>query len=180
MKVLPRTLASLPVRIVLLSYLSLAVAAAEDANSADIAAAAVQSEVEAITRAKDAVRSGRHDDADGLLRGKGKGEFEHKSDGAVIARRAAAVCGWLQNENEYGRAIKLAERTIRHLAKMNERSDADRAERLYWEAWLTAEVLDRKSDAIALLREAEKLAPEDERVTDLALRLVSAVNEFGR
>lgn len=164
----------------LTSCLSITLAA--NASSAAEASAAddVQNEIRAVAQAREAAKQGRDGDADAFLREKGKGEFGAKGDSVLLARRAAAVCGWLQNENEYDRAIKLAERTIHQLAKMTERSAEDRAERLYWEAWLEAEVLDRKTKAIALLRQAEKLAPEDERATDLHLQLVAAVAEFGR
>jgi hypothetical protein len=52
-------------------------------------------------------------------------------------------------------------------------------DRLYWEACLETYVLDHKARALSLLRAAEKLRPADERVTDLELPLVAALNSFG-
>ena len=97
----------------------------------------------------------------------------------LLARRAMALCGRLQNEDEYARASRLAVRVLAKLATLKEITDTAREERLYWEACLEAQILDHKVRAIALLRAAEKLAPDDSRVTDLELPLVAAVNSFG-
>jgi len=60
----------------------------------------------------------------------------------LLARRTMAVCGWLQNDNEYGRAMKVAQRALKQLATMKENNDTDREERLYWEALLEGRILD--------------------------------------
>lgn len=98
----------------------------------------------------------------------------------AYAKRAAEVCAWLCNDNEYGKARVLASHAVVNLGKMDEATDGDRLERLYWEAWMEGEVLDRKERAIDLLNQAEKLAPEDDRIVELKLRLVAAIAEFGR
>jgi len=98
----------------------------------------------------------------------------------LLARRAMILCGWLQNEGERARAAKIATRALAHLAKFTESTDADREERLYWEACLEARILDHKARAVALLRAAEALNPDDERVIDLELPLVAALTSFGR
>jgi hypothetical protein len=108
------------------------------------------------------------------------GRLAAKPRSLLLAQRTAIVCGLLQNADEWERASHLAERAIRRLALLTEENDADRAERLYWEAWIEARVLDRKVRAIELLQAAEKLAPNDERITSLALTLVASVVEFGR
>lgn len=98
----------------------------------------------------------------------------------TLARRAMAVCGWLRNDNEPARAMRLAERVVERLATMKESSTADRVERLYWEAMLLSGILDRKAEALALLQEAEELAPDDDRILQCELQLAQALAEFGR
>lgn len=105
---------------------------------------------------------------------------EGGSASAVLARRAMAVCGWLRNDNEHGRALRLAERVVARIAPMRETSDGDRVERLYWEAMLLGDVLDRKAEALARLLEAEALAPEDDRILQSAQQLAQALGAFGR
>jgi hypothetical protein len=104
---------------------------------------------------------------------------DKRAQSAVLARRAVHACGWLRNDNEHGRAQALAQRVIALLARMTEVETADRAERLYWEAWLEAEILGNRKRAIELALEAEKLAPDDERIAEDAYRWASAVAEFG-
>ena len=140
----------------------------------------LQQEFKLITAARVAASRDDAADAEAQLLGKGLGELALKPSGLMLARRTAIVCGLLQNAGEWERASQLAERSVRRLALLSEANDADRAERLYWEAWIEARVLDRKVRAIELLRTAEKLAPDDERITSLALTLVAAVVEFGR
>ena len=98
---------------------------------------------------------------------------------ALFARRAAMLCACLQNEDDRPRALNVARRIVAQLASLQESTDDDREERLYWEACLEAHILDHKVRAIALLRTAEKIRPNDARVTDLELSLVSALNAFG-
>ncbi len=98
---------------------------------------------------------------------------------AVVARRAAHACGWLRNDNEYMAAERLARHAIQQLARMSEDDEASRAERLYWEAWLEAEVLGNRKRAVDLALEAEKLAPDDERILGDSYRWAKALAEFG-
>jgi hypothetical protein len=93
----------------------------------------------------------------------------------ALARRAAAVCGWLHNDNDLPRARKLARKAIAALAPLKETTPADHVERLYWEAWLEAQILDRRDRAVRLLEEARTLAPEDERISSLELGLLNSV-----
>jgi len=143
------------------------------------AAAAVQMEVNLIAAAHLAAKSDDASTTDAQLAGAGLGEFATKPASVLLARRAAAVCGWLQNENDYGRAITLANRVTQQLASLSESTDADHEERLYWEAWLRGRALDQKVTAVALLQAAEKLKPDDVRVLDLEWPLVAAINAFG-
>jgi hypothetical protein len=139
----------------------------------------VQSEVAIITAARNSARLG--DDPSVDLRLAAEAGFAGKeAPGVLLARRAAGVCGWLCNDNERGRAIKIAERVVRLLADMHEDSDSDRVERFYWEAWLEGEILNHKARALALLQEAEKLAPNDPRILDDELRWAQALGEFAK
>ncbi len=98
----------------------------------------------------------------------------------TLARRAVGVCGWLRNDNEYGRAMRLAERVLQRLAGMSESNDTDRVERLYWESVLLAGILGRKADALVKLQEAERLAPDDDRILQSEQQLAQALGSFGR
>lgn len=148
------------------------------AAATDNPALAVAAEREAIDHAYAAERSGRDAVADTHLASAGKGEWAGNRTGMLLARRTAAVCGLLRNAGEYVRAEQLATRVIRQLAKLAEQNDADRAERLFWEAWMEAEVLAHQERALSLLKTAEKLAPEDGRVIELELRLVTAATPW--
>ena len=98
----------------------------------------------------------------------------------LIARRTMAVCGWLQSDNEYGRAMKLAQNVVTLLGNMKETTATDHEERLYWEGLLEGWVLDQKARAIELLEAARKLNPDDDRVLELEHEMVAAVAAFGR
>jgi hypothetical protein len=97
----------------------------------------------------------------------------------LLARRAVTVCGWLQNDQEHGRAMKLARSVLNSLAKMKESTDADHEERLYWEALLEGRVLGQKAVAVAILEEARKICPDDDRVLELDHEFAAALNAFG-
>jgi len=98
----------------------------------------------------------------------------------LLARRAMSVCSLLQSDNEYGRAMRLAEDTLARLADMQETTDADRVERLYWEALLEGWVLDQKAQAVVTLEAARKIKPDDDRILDLEHDLTKALSAFGR
>jgi hypothetical protein len=91
---------------------------------------------------------------------------------ATLARRAVAVCGWLQADNEYGRAAKVARRTLARIDSATGQKPVAAAdvERVYWEAILAGRMLDRLSTAIDLLDSALKVAPNDDRLLDLKLQ----------
>jgi hypothetical protein len=108
------------------------------------------------------------------------GRAHEAATSVVLARRAVEVCAWLRNDNEYGTAMRVAERVLQRLAAMREETDADRVERLYCESILLAEFLDRKAEALAVLQAAEKLAPDDDRLLSRQLQLAEALAEFGR
>ena len=95
--------------------------------------------------------------------------------GVELARRAVMVCGWLQNDNCYGRAQKIARRALAFLARIDLPQRADLVERLYWEAWLHGKVLDEKATAVAQLEQARAIAPDDPRILDLDLELTAAL-----
>jgi len=156
--------------------LACALYGAKTANAA--ATDEVRAEVALIAAAKHAAKV--DDDlgverqlASGLVRG------QRQAPGVVLARRAAAVCGWLQNDGDYGRAMRVARRAIRALAAYAEETDRDRATRLYWEAWLEGEVLDHRARALELLQGAAKLAPDDDHILAAAQRWASVLAEFG-
>lgn len=95
--------------------------------------------------------------------------------GVELARRAATICGWLQNDNRYGRARQVARRALAFLARIDPPLGADLVERLYWEAWLHGKVLDEKPVAVSQLEQARALAPDDQRILDLDLELTAAL-----
>ena len=136
----------------------------------------VQKEMALITKAHHAARADDDDTADAQI---GTAGDLHVAPSVLLARRAMTVCGWLQNDNEYGRANKVAQRALKRLADMKENNDKDREERLYWEAALEGRILDHKRVAIKLLATAEKLIPNDTRVLDLERELTPAVAQFG-
>jgi hypothetical protein len=136
-------------------------------------------EVAVVTRAHDAALKDDAAGADAQLASASR-FTSGLAPSVVLARRAVEVCGWLQNENHYGRAMKVAQRAVKRLSSMREDNDADRAERLYWEALLQGHMLDEKVQAIALLDQARALRPDDDRILDLNLELSAAVAEFGR
>lgn len=107
------------------------------------------------------------------------GLFGSAASTVSLARRAAAVCGWLENDNRYDLAIALANRVLPQLTSAAEASTSDREERLYWQGWLQGKVIDNKAAAITTLKAAEQLSPQDERVVDLELEMVLAVQNFG-
>lgn len=154
--------------------------AQEPALDVEDASAVIREELRLVRAVRDAVKQDDDTLLSSALSTVGRGVFGRSASSVSVARRAAMACGELRNENDYVRASKLASRAIQQLAKLEETTDTDRAERLYWEAWMEANVLDRKLRAIELLRTAEKFAPADERIIELQLRLVSAVAEFGR
>jgi len=139
---------------------------------------AAEREVEIVAAARQAAR--RDDDRrlDAELRAMPASE-ETAAASVVLARRTAALCAWLRNDNEGERAARFAQRTIQQLSSMEEANDADRVERLYWEAWLEAEMLGHRRRALALLQAAEKLAPNDDRILATQLQLAQALAEFG-
>jgi len=144
------------------------------ANALDVAR-----EVNLASIAHSAALQGDNVGADDILTESGKLE-QQAGASAILARRAASVCAWLRNDNEYGRAARLAERMIGRLSALTETNDADRVERLYWEACLEGNILDHKARALELLREAEKLAPDDPRILEDELRWAQALAEFGK
>lgn len=98
----------------------------------------------------------------------------------AMARRSATACAWLCNQNQYGDAMVLARRTIADLAELREGSPADRAERLFWEAWLNAEVLGDRTTALALLKTARNAAPQDKHLEEYTERIAKILETFGR
>lgn len=140
----------------------------------------LQNESLAIAAAHEAARSDDDVGADAQLNRSAIGALAELPASVVLAQRATAVCACLWNENDRARAARVARRTIARLAAMSESTDADRAERLIWEATLEAQFLDDKKQALALLQVAEKLAPEDERITRMEAGLVAALMAFGK
>jgi hypothetical protein len=126
--------------------------------------AAVQEEVDLIAAAHNAAQQDNDSIVDTKLAA-APHTLLKSVDGILLARRTAAVCAWLRNDLEFERAKKLARKAVRQLERIAVTgSDADRVERLYWEAWLWAEGLDEKKNALRLLAEAEKLIPDDPRL----------------
>ncbi len=137
----------------------------------------VRIELEVIAKAHQAARKGDDASADVQLAASTALDV---APSVLLARRAMAVCGRLQNDNEYARANKVAQRALRRLAHMKENNDQDRVERLYWEALLDGRILDHKAVAIERLEEAKTLIPDDERVVDLRREFAASMAQFGR
>ena len=137
----------------------------------------VQIETALIARARNAALCGDENGTDAELMT--PGAERNIAPSVLLARRTMAVCGWLQNDNEFARAKKLAQRAIRRLASMQESNDGDRAERLYWEALLEGRILDRRKVALERLAAAKKLKPGDERVLALDGEFTAAMAQFG-
>lgn len=156
-------------------------ARAADSNTPPAASSTdpVQIETALIVKAHAAARAGGAADVDSLL-ASASPLPDCVAPSVLLARRTTAVCGWLQSDNEYGRAIKIARSSLGRLAAMKETNDADRAERLYWEAFLVGRILDQKAKAVTLLEAARKIAPEDERTAELELDFAKALAAFGR
>lgn len=110
----------------------------------------------------------------------GEGMAYQAAASVTLARRAVGVCAWLRNNGDYGRAMRVAERAVEHLATMSEAGNADRVERLYWESVLRGDFLDQKEAALSLLQAAEQLAPNDDRILENQLQLADALAAFGR
>lgn len=102
-----------------------------------------------------------------------------KAVSVTMARRAATACAWLRNDGDHGRAAAVAGRTVQQLASWQEANDAERVERLYWEAWLLGECLENKPKALRLVNRAEKLAPADPRWPQLRSLWAGTVAEKG-
>ncbi len=139
----------------------------------------LQHEIALVRQAHDAIRAGRDAQVESQLSAASRLK-ESLPSSVLLARRAAMLCGWLQNDNDYGRAGKVAQRAVAQLSAMKETNDADRAERLYWEALLVGRMLDQKKQALELLERAKTLSPEDDRILELELAFATAVAAFGR
>ena len=98
----------------------------------------------------------------------------------TLGRRGASVCFWLQAENNYGQAVKLAARVLSNMGVANESAAKDQVDHLYWQALLTGRVMDQKVAAIALLEKARAITPADQRVLTLEMELAQAVATFGK
>jgi len=138
----------------------------------------VQNEIAIVTRAHAAARGDDEAATDAQLENAATFQVASPSS-VVLARRAMTVCGWLQNENDYGRANKVAQRALLRLAALTENNDSDHAERLYWEALLEGRILDHKAIAVERLGLAKQLAPDDDRVLDLYFEFSAALAQFG-
>ncbi|MFA5263907.1 MAG: hypothetical protein WC378_08760 [Opitutaceae bacterium] len=129
-------------------------------------AAAVQEEAALVAAAHQDALTDKDASLDAKLKGSANALLK-SSDGVNTVRRAAWVCAWLRNDREFDRAKKLAQKTVKQSEGMAAETDnANRVERLYWEAWLRAEFLDDKATALKLVAEAEKLSPTDPRLAD--------------
>lgn len=135
-------------------------------------------ESDLIAKAHDLAKRGDENAADAQLVLAGSGPNVVPS--VLLARRAMAVCGWLQNDNEYVRANKVAQRALERLAQMKEKNEEDRVERLYWEALLEGRILDHKKIALERLATAKRLSPDETRVLELEREFATEVARFGR
>jgi hypothetical protein len=143
------------------------------------AASAVRAEDAIVAAVREQARGDDDDAIDGLIL-QTPDKLLGVAPSVALARRTVAVCGMLRNDNEYEKATRLAQRTVRKLAKMTEVLPEDRVERLYSEAWLEAKIIDNKARALQLLEAASVIAPDDERIAVLQLRVVAALSAFGR
>jgi len=131
--------------------------------SAEERDAALQAEADLVFAAKEAAAAGRDEEADAKLAVPSRKEFKAEAS-ATLMFRAASACAWLLNEGKREAAEKLARRTLHAVKKSTEVARHERVSRLYWEAWLWAEVLDDKKAGLDLLDAASRLAPDDSRI----------------
>jgi hypothetical protein len=141
----------------------------------------VQDDLDAIAQSRQAARQNDDNTVDDRLssRRNNRDTKDTTSASVILARRAAATCGWLRNEGEGDRAVRLARRTVQRLSNLGESSNEDRVERLYWEAWLQGEYLGHRGQALRLLNEALRRAPTDARLIAEQSRWAKAVDAFG-
>jgi len=124
---------------------------------------ALQAEAALVFEAKEAAQAGRDEEADAKLAAPSRKELKAEAS-ALLVFRAASVCTGLLNEGKREAAQKLAKRALHTVKKSTEVASHERVNRLYWEAWLWAEVLDDKKAAVELLDAASRLAPDDSRI----------------
>jgi len=132
--------------------------------SAEERDAALQAEADLVFTAKEAAAAGKDDEADAKLAAPSRKEFKAEA-GATFMFRAASACTGLLNEGKREAAEKLAKRALQAVKKSTEVAIHERVSRLYWEAWLWAEILDDKKTALELLDAASHLAPDDSRIS---------------
>jgi hypothetical protein len=120
----------------------------------------VQDDLDATAQARQAAKQDRDDQADRQLTRPRKGGAA-AADSAVIARRAVMLCSRLRNEDEAARAQKVAQRTVRLLARLGEANNEDRVERLYWEACLEGDFLHHRGRALRLPQRQLKPRTDD-------------------
>jgi len=92
--------------------------------------------------------------------------------GALLARRAAVLCGWLCNDNKYDRAIAVGTVAMRLLNNFTQITTAEDVERAYWQSVILGRVLNRPDEAVALLESARLVAPDDKRLLELEFQLI--------
>jgi len=127
-------------------------------------ASALKNEDQLISTVHNAARQGEDSTVDSVLAQAPDAILQAPSS-VLISRRAAAVCAWLLYDRDTNGSVKLARRVIDALEQMPVESAAmDRFERLYWEAWLRAEILGDKTTALQLIAEAEPLKSGDPRI----------------
>jgi hypothetical protein len=99
---------------------------------------------------------------------------------ARLGWRAASVAGFLRNQGKYVEADRFARIALSapwcDLDRIAERKE--RAEVLYWCAWLASEVVGERTLALEWLAKADLDDPDSERIIDLRLRLIEAEQAF--
>jgi hypothetical protein len=125
---------------------------------------ALQFEVDAVFAAKEAAAAGWEGDLAAKLALPAHKQMKCDPDVNFLFR-AASVCACLLNEGKPDSAVKVAKRTLQVARKAEDVPNTEQVGRLYWEAWLRAEVLDDKKTALALLDAAARLDPNDSRIS---------------
>lgn len=153
---------------------------AQTVDSASFAGAAIPTDDTSVIAELHSAARTRNSAAIGLLLNAAPDPRMPAAHSVSIVRRTVVACQWLCNENRYGDAIALAHAALVILQPIHETTLPEQAECLYWEAWLNAEVLGDRAQALALLKSAQADDPADARVRQYAERIARAVENFRR
>lgn len=108
-----------------------------------------------------------------LLRDSGAASDPMRGErGVLIAKRAASLCGWLSNDNDYERAVAVGTAAVKILDDYKEIKTPMDVERAYWQAVILGRTLNHYDAAVDLLEAAREVAPDDTRLLELEYQFV--------